>query len=329
MKTNQKGSAVVAIVLAVIVIGVVAYIGLSVTRKGTTTVTKNTTETVATTVKQPIWQNIRSAVNGTYADADVVQVNDTTWRMYYGVQPEVKGNNLEVYSSTSTDGKTWTKDAGVRKTMATFPNVVKLKDGRYRMYFQNAGVIKSAISTDGLTFTDESGVRIDKTNVVGLALDNVAAPTVHLNDDGTFTMIYRGTINQRYAANTPNPTTQVLLWASSSDGLSFVKKDSFLDTRNSTLNGQLDGPNLVKWDDGKLKLFATSYTGVYEFEFTGSAFGEPKLALAGEAKKDAMGFTGMPPGDPSVIKIGSMWFMYFGFVDTAKGTNGIHYATLE
>lgn len=55
--------------------------------------------------------------------------------------------------------------------MATFPDVIKLADGRFRMYFQNAGVIKSAISTDGLTWQDEAGTRIDKTengfNLIG------------------------------------------------------------------------------------------------------------------------------------------------------------------
>src|SRR3972149_8688477 len=94
--------------------------------------------------------------------------------MYYSVEPEVPGNNLEIYSSVSTDGINWTQEEGIRKTMATFPDVVKLPDGTWRMYFQNAGVIKSAVSSNGLSWTDEPGVRISK-NESGYDLENVGA----------------------------------------------------------------------------------------------------------------------------------------------------------
>jgi len=227
---------------------------------------------------------------------------------------------------SNDDGKTWTQEPGTRKTMSTFPDVIKLADGRYRMYFQGAGVIKSAISNDGLSFTDEAGTRIDTTNTEGLTLDNVAAPTVALQADGTFVLLYRGTINTQYFAKTPNPTTQVLFWATSTDGLSFTKKGIAIDSRNDTLDGQLDGPDLVKWDDGSYRVFATSYTGVYEFTFDGTTFGKPTLALAGEAKQTSVGFTGAPPGDPATAKISKTWFMYYG---GPHDQNGIHYATLQ
>ena len=60
------------------------------------------------------------------------------------------------------------------------------------MYFQSAGVIKSAISEDGLSFVDEAGTRIDKTNSVDLTFDNVAAPTIMQDEDDRFVMVYRG-----------------------------------------------------------------------------------------------------------------------------------------
>jgi len=325
MHKNEKGFAHLVAVITVILIASLGFVGYRVW------VTENKKDKVPATSsvvseKEPSWVEGGLVIPGTYADADVLKISDTQWRMYYSIQPEVSGNNFEVYSSTSTDGKTWTQEAGTRKTMATFPDVVKLSDGRYRMYFQSAGLIKSAISTDGLKFTDESGTRIDKTNSENLTFDNVAAPSVLLQPDGTYVMVYRGTINTRYAANTPNPTTQVLMWATSTDGLTFTKKGLAVDSRNETLNGQLDGPDLVAWDGGKYKLFATSYTGVYEFSFDGTTFGEPVLVLAGEAKKDSMGFTGAPPGDPTTAKIGSTWFMYYG---GPRDENGIHHATLQ
>ena len=325
MKNAQKGFSIVELLAVIVVLGMIGGLGYYTYNKTKSKTTQEpTTQTTQTEEVKATWKKGDFAVKGKYADADVVNVDSKTWRMYYATQPEVQGNNFEVYSATSKDGKTWTPDAGTRKTMATFPDVVKLKDGRYRMYYQNAGVIKSAISTDGLTFTDESGTRIDKQNPDNLTLDNVAAPSVAQQDDGTFVMIYRGSINQRYASNTPNPTTQLLLWATSTDGLTYTKKGIAIDSRNATLDGQLDGPDFVKWDNDKLHVFMTSYTGVYESIFDGAEFSDPTLAYAGEAKETAQGFTGAPPGDPTVAKIDGTWFMYYG--DTGANS-GIHYAT--
>lgn len=324
---DQRGIAlVVEIVLIVAVLAVLGFVGWRVYEanfKPTASNNQNSPTELAKT-----WKEVTYAVKGSYADADVVQVSDKLWRMYYAVQPEVQGNNLEVYSATSNDGKTWTQESGARKAMATFPDVVKLSDGRYRMYYQNAGVIKSAISSDGLSFADETGTRMDTNNTAGLTLGNVAAPTTTQLSDGSFVMVYRGSINERYNAGVPvpNTSTNLLLWATSTDGLTFTKKGIAIDSRNTTLAGQLDGPDFVQWDDGTLGLYMTSYTGVYSSSFNGTSFSEPALAFAGQAKKDNMGFHGAPPGDPTTIKIGDTWFMYYGNTGTESG---IWYATLR
>lgn len=324
IKNDERGIGLLfEILLVVIVLGMIGAVGYKVINSKKDD--KPTAETSETKL-DPVWTYGGAAVEGEFADADIVQTSDKAWRLYYAIQPEVVGNNFEVYSATSSDGKTWVQEAGIRKTMATFPKVIKLADGRYRMYYQSAAVIKSAISTDGLSFTDEPGTRIDKTNSVGLTFDNVAAPTIVEDKDGRFVMVYRGTINERYAENTPNSTTQLLMWATSTDGLNFTKQGIAVDSRDSTLNGQLDGPDIVLWDDDDYRVFATTYTGVYEFTFDGTAFTNSKVAFAGDAKKTDMGFDGAPPGDPSVAKINGTWFMYYG---TFGQTDGIAYATLK
>lgn len=333
MKKDERGVAfVIEFIVIVLVLGGIGFAGYKVmqSRKPKTTSSSSETKKTETT---KAWKEGDFAVPGTYADADIVQIADGKWRLYYSIQPEVQGNQLEVYSSVSTDGKTWTREDGVRKKMATFPDVVKTSDGKYRMYFQNAALLKSAISTDGLTFTDETGTRIDKSNDAGLTLDNVAAPTVLL-ENGTYTMVYRGTINTRYASDTPNPTTQLLFWATSTDGLTFTKKGIAVDSRNSTLRGQLDGPDLVKWDDSKLHVFSTTYAGVYEFVFEGGKFSSGTLAYtlasSTEQAKPQPGNTVpadvAPPGDPTLAKISGVWYMYYG---GSRAENGIHYATLQ
>lgn len=321
LKKDERGIGLLFEILMVAVvlgmIGAVAYKVIQSKKDEEPAVSSTNVESSET------WSFDAMAVAGEFADADVVKTSDTTWRLYYATQPEVVGNNFEVYSATSSDGKAWTQEAGTRKTMTTFPEVIKLLDGRYRMYFKSAGVIKSAVSDDGLSFVDEAGTRIDKTNSVDLTFDNVAAPTIMQDKDGLFVIVYRGTINERYAENTPNPTTQLLMWATSDDGLTFTKQGIAIDSRDSTLNGQLDGPDIVLWDDGDYRVFATTYTGVYEFTFDGTAFTDPTLAFAGDAKKTDMGFNGAPPGDPTVTKISGTWFMYYG------KTTGIAYASLK
>ena len=332
IRDNEQGVAVVLeVLLAVVVLGAVGFAGYKVmkarqakTPAPAAAATQPTIKTEATAAE--IWTKGDYAVKGAYADADVVQIAAKQWRLYYASQPE--GGKLEVYSATSPDGKTWTQEAGVRKTMATFPNVVKLADGSYRMYFQSAGVLKSAKSTDGLTFTDEAGTRIDKTNDDNLVFDNVAAPTVMKQTDGTYLMVYRGSIATPYKASTPvpNQSTQLLMWASSPDGLTWTKKGIAVDSRNDTLVGNLDGPSLVTWDDKSVRVFATSYTGVYSFTLKDGKFGTGTLVYAGETTKDNMGYHGAPPGDPTLAKIDGTWYMYYG---GPHDQNGIWYATLK
>ncbi|MDP3992950.1 MAG: hypothetical protein Q8Q05_01930 [bacterium] len=314
-----------------VIIGVIVLIGIGVgvfvaqKNKDTNlpTATSPTPTTATTETATATWKEVGLAVSGSYADADTVKLAENSYRMYYGIQPEVQGNNFEIYSSTSTDGKTWTQEAGTRKTMATFPDVLFFADGTYRMYFQSAGVIKSAKSDDGLKFTDEAGTRIDKANDLGITFDNVAAPTVFFQDDGSFVMVYRGTINTPYIGElVPNKNTQILLWATSADGLSWTKKGLAIDTRTSTtLYGLADGPELFTWEDGTLQLSFWTYTGVYWSKFSSGAFSVPTKVFE-RIKATAMNkFPAETAGDPVYAEFNDVWYMYYG------QKTGIYYAT--
>ena len=311
-----------------IIIGLVILIGVGIgfffAQKNRTAVPSGndlTEPKTATPTTSGTWKAGGVAVAGNYADADTVKLADNSYRMYYSVQPEVAGNNFEVYSSTSTDGKSWTKDPGTRKTMVTFPEVIKLSDGRYRMYFQSGGVIKSAISTDGLTFTDETGTRIDITNELGLTFDNVAAPTIYAQTDG-FVMVYRGTVNTPYIGEkVPNQNTQILLWASSVDGLTWTKKDLAVDSRNTTLYNLADGPELFVWKDGSVKLSFWSYLGVYWSTFKEGVFSVPERVFALAESTTMNKFPTPTPGDPTYAEFNGVWYMYYG------QKTGIDYAT--
>jgi hypothetical protein len=272
----------------------------------------------------PKWKVGGVAIAGQFADADVVDLGGGQFRMYYAIEPEVQGNNLEVYSATSTNGKTWTKEDGTRKTMATFPDVVKLPDGTWRMYFQNAGVVKSATSTDGLTFTDEPGTRIDKTES-GFNLDNVGAQSTTILPDGDFLMIYCGTINEPYQTTDklPNKNTQLYFYATSSDGLTFTKKGIAIDSRDDNLYGFSGGAEFVKWNSGELRAYFWSYSGVYHTVYTNGTFSAPTFDFTNSTDSKNK-FPQNPPCDPTLAKIKDTWYMYYG-----QHTKGIYYATLS
>ena len=271
---------------------------------------------------KPQWTYGGLAIGGNYADSDFVELGDGTYRMYYAIEPEVPGNKLEVYSATSSDGITWTPENGVRRTFTVFPDVVKLPHGKWRMYFQNAGVIKSATSSDGLSWKDDSGTRIDTRNNEGLTFENVAGPTT-IYDDGKYIMVYSGAISGKYK-DAPNNRMGVLLWATSSDGLKFEVKGIALDSRNDKYYGWADTPDLIRWDDGSIRLFFWGYFGVYESKFTGNSFTEPEMVYEAKDDNPMHRFPSSPPGDPTLGKVGKKCYMYYG-----QHTKGIYYAVLE
>jgi len=342
-QTPKKSGAWIWVILIIIVLAAGGYFAWKYFFTNQTEPTESTTagSTKSTTAKNSgKWQEGGVAIPGQFADADVVDIGSGKYRMYYSTEPEVQGNSLEVYSATSTDGVTWTKEDGVRKTMATFPDVVKMPDGpstdstsslqassgqvKWRMYFQNAGVIKSATSADGLTWTDEPGTRVDK-DESGYNLESVGAQTTAVLDDGTYIMLYRGTIPEAYQTTEkiPNQTTQLYFWALSKDGLTFQKEGLAIDSRNEILYGLADGADLVKWNENEWRVYFWSYAGVYHSVYGNNAFSAPVFDYTNSTDTQ-MKFSPNPPSDPSVIKIGDIWYMYYGV-----HTKGIYWASLK
>ena len=207
------------------------------------------------------------------------------------------------------------------------------------MYFQNGGLIKSALSSDGLNWSDEQGTRIDAAES-GFSLENVGAQSTLLLDNGAYAMVYRGTINEPYKTTEkiPNKDTHINFWATSKDGLVFEKKGLAIDSRNETLLGAADGAEWVKWDSKELRVYFWSYAGVFHVVYNASlqersdviasdykngAFSEPVFDFTNNQNKMAK-FAPNPPSDPTLAKINGKWFMYYG-----QHTKGIYYATIQ
>jgi hypothetical protein len=281
--------------------------------------TQDIPEPVPEQTETPLtWKAKGVAVSGKYADAEVIVLNDGKYRIYYSEEPEVSGFSGKLYSAISSDGVIWMQESGTRKEWATFPSIIKLSDGKYRMYFQNGGVIKSALSSDGLSWKDESGTRIDSSNNAGLNLNNVASPAV-TKIGSEYVMVYRGDISGKYSSEVPNSNTELFLWATSNDGLVFEKKGVALDSRNNEFQGLLDGCEFVDWD-GETRLYFWSYKGVYHSNFKDNKFEESEFDFSTNTNPN-LKFYPDPPADPTLIKIGDNWLMYYG-----QHTKGIYFA---
>ena len=263
------------------------------------------------------------------ADPDVVKLDNGQYRMYYGQSPEKPGagHSHPILSAISTDGKTFKPEAGVRLASGAFPDVIHLSNGSWRMYYQGSNGIDSASSSDGLNWTQDPGIRVSTTNPDNLSLYQVGAPTIMQQKDGTFVMVYSGYINKRYNSKVPNKDTHLFLWATSKDGLKFSVKGIAIESRNSTYQGWLDGPEWADWN-GTWRLFYWGYAGIYFDTFNGSSFSSGQLVYEGQnASSESMAqFQPHPPGDPTLMQIGNTWYLYYDMT-LNNGNDLIYYAT--
>ena len=213
-----------------------------------------TNQAAANTIQEPSAHTAASdqqVLIGRFADPDVVRMDDGTWRLYFGTEPEVPGNQLEIYSASSTDGVVWTLHDQPILSRASFPDVVRLSDGRLRLSFQRAGELYSATSADGITFAIDDGVRIAKTADESGGIGDSA--TIRL-PDGTYLMVFRSAVSGRYRPTSINSTINALVAASSADGLTWTRGQTVVDGRSSTFDGFVSGPDLFYDPEGVLHL---------------------------------------------------------------------------
>ncbi len=134
----------------------------------------------------------------------------------------------ETVSAVSSDGLIWTNEPGIRVGIGEYagwgvssPEVVRLPDGTYRMYYtghQTQNVydnyrILSATSSDGINWTQELGIRI---NNDGINDSRYAySPDIIELPDGTYRMYYTGLVWGGIYR---------ILSAVSSDGLNWTKE---------------------------------------------------------------------------------------------------------
>ncbi len=161
---------------------------------------------------------------------DVLRLDSGSYRMFYGHLSAV-GNSIKY--AESADGINWTVKGTVlqgasnpadREYQISGPSVVKLADGRYRMYYQASPqssinempklYVRSAISDDGINFTKE-GVVIDISAYNPGAYFSLAGHgTYFITANGIYVGIFSGN-----AQGYTGPSS--LYMGTSADGLTF------------------------------------------------------------------------------------------------------------
>ncbi|MCZ7358032.1 MAG: DUF2341 domain-containing protein [Candidatus Methanoperedens sp.] len=161
----------------------------------------------------------------------------------------------------------WTVESGIRLDggWASNPSIVKLADGKYRMYHSDASSvppytyptnIRSAISSDAMNWTKESGIRVGEG--YGGQEGWANEPEVLVLSDGTYRMYY----DHEYAFG--GWVRGVILSAISSDGLNWTKEQGTRIDYGGTYDTVLaEGPNIVELSDGTYRMYYQGLNSQY------------------------------------------------------------------
>jgi len=183
----------------------------------------------------------------------VLEISSGKWIMIYEQKPEPKpgqeqgktppgpDTQRDLYLATSTDGKTFQKvdrvidSAKEDNYFASVPDLVKLPDGKIRMYYVSGGeAIGSATSSDdGKSWVRDSGYR----------LQNSAVDPDVVYKDGKWLMYYSNL----------DPQKNALYLSTSSDGIKWQEGVKILDRAGSS--GSIVDPDVFEFGGKNIMLF--------------------------------------------------------------------------
>ena len=188
------------------------------------------------------------------------------------------------------------------------PSVVRLDDGRYRMY-ANAGMdagVVSLVSSDGIAFTPEPGVRLSKTG--DPKLDCTSSHPWVIAVSGGWRMYYQG--NADCNPERGGPVQYRIFSAYSKDGLSFTREGVRIE--GSPANGLHEAAHgrVLQMPDGTFRMYFSA--GIIGKE------GPSDLLTA--TSEDGLRWTvDLRPvleraHDPAVIAIGGKVFIFANYL---------------
>lgn len=187
------------------------------------------------------------------ADVSALRLEAGRIRLFVFVHEQ----GLRTATSTGSDGLAFRVEAGFPYSQrgAGMPRVVRLEDGRIRLFFIEADGIKSAISEDGVAFTMEPGFRVTREQA-GFG-DAMSGATVVALPDATFRM---------YFSDLPRPGEgpggHAIKSAVSTDMLEWTMEDGVrIGVGAPTLTASAEHPFALAHPDGSVTLYYAHYEG--------------------------------------------------------------------
>jgi len=191
--------------------------------------------------------------NGWYWNPEVVQLGDESYRMYVEDHGDDGSSLIGIIALSSSDGFNWSYE-GIAMAAASHPGVIKLSDGRWRLYYQCGEGICSAISNDSLTFEQEDGVRLESD--VSLEGANIRHPCV---------VSLPGSGYRMYYDTDAEDGAFIRIWSAySDDGLTFTREElnidltSYRDDWPSGFYAHSSKPEVIQTSDGRWRMFFAS-----------------------------------------------------------------------
>ncbi len=192
--------------------------------------------------------------------------------------------------------QSWSVEEGIRVSGGVSPCVVKLPDGRYRMYFTNMDGIVSAVSEDGLEWTMEDAVCVKAP---------AANPALIELGDGSYRMIYD--LREGKEPSTGGQPSDVAVYfvsAVSKDGLTWEEEGVCFRSRGSPDYDAISVPDIVKLPDGRYRMY---YTGDMFGPLEGREGNRVRSAVSPDKGRswvreegDRLGFESM---DPDIVEL--------------------------
>lgn len=246
------------------------------------------------------------------ADTSGIRLADGRIRLYTFAQ----GRGIVSAVSVTAEGLAFVAEPGARLPDGSgMPRVVRLPDGRLRLFFTSGGGIKSATSADGLTFAIEPGFRItaEAAGFGGTTAGATSGATVATLADGRYRM---------YFSDLPRPGDppgkHLVKSAVSRDMLTWTMEPGVrLGAGAPVLTGSAEHPFVLPNPDGSVTLYHAKFgpeggepEGVYQSTSTdGLTFEQETLAV----------FFG---NDPDALRLvdGTLLLYYGGFNPQVGGT---------
>ena len=259
--------------------------------------------TVGTTSSSWVAEGVRltnatAGFSGVIADTSTLLLTDGRWRMFLFTGGVYR-------SAISPDGLAFTMESGTRLPEgAGHARVVRLDDGRVRIFYISHNGISSSISSDeGVTFTAEAGERISASVVGASALSGCS---IVRKSGGGWRM---------YFSDLPVPGAAVaplkIYSASSSDLITWTADAGVRIGPGATLTGSGEHPGAYVNSDGSVSLFY---------------FRNSNLGFLTATAADGLSFTTeasvgiSPANDPDIVRLadGSLR-MYYNWGDNTSG----------